>query len=121
MNPLKDPIEKNGKSSRWYKIFLNKYLIVGAFFVIWMVFFDQNSFFIHRELDKEIIELNQDKTYYGEKLEKETIQINRMKNDSTEIERIAREKHFLKRADEEVFIVEEQKVKKPIANESAQH
>ncbi len=119
MNPLEDPIQEPGKSSRWYKIFLNKYLIVGAFFLVWMIFFDQNSYFIHRELDKEIKELNRDKKYYQEKLEKETIQINRMKVDSSEIERIAREKHFLKKENEDVFIVEKQKVKKPVANEPA--
>lgn len=117
MNPLEDPIKSTGKSSRWYKIFLNKYLIVGVFFVVWMVFFDQNSWFIHKELDKEIKELNRDKKYYQEKLEKETIQINRMKTDSNEIERIAREKHFLKKENEDVFIIEEQKVKKTIPDE----
>lgn len=120
MNPLEDPIQKSGKSSRWYKIFLNKYLIVGGFFLIWMVFFDQNSYFIHKELDKDIQKLNHDKNYYQEKLEKETIQINRMKRDSNEIERIAREKHFLKKENEDVFIVEEQKVKKPVVNEQSQ-
>jgi len=121
MNPLEDPINEPGKSSRWYKIFLNKYLIVGVFFLVWMFFFDQNSFFTHRELDKEINELNRNKKYYQEKLEKETIQINRMKKDSSEIERIAREKHFLKKENEDVFIVEEQKVKKTNPNEQPQN
>lgn len=119
MNPLEDPIQEPEKSSRWYKMFLNKYLIVGVFFLIWMIFFDQNSYFIHRELDKDIQKLNRDKNYYQEKLTKETIQINRMKRDSNEIERIAREKHFLKKEDEDVFIVEEQKIKKTVANEQS--
>lgn len=117
MNPLEDPIKKTGKSSRWYKIFLNKYLIVGVFFVVWMIFFDQNSWFIHKELDNEIEKLNRDKKYYEEKLQKETIQINRMKIDSNEIERIAREKHFLKKENEDVFIIEEQKIKKIVPDE----
>ena|SRR5690606_279613 len=116
MNPLKDPIQEPGKSSRWYKIFLNKYLIVGVFFLVWMFFFDQNSYFIHKELDKEIQNLNRNKSYYQEKLEKETIQINKIRQDSNEIERIAREKHFLKKENEDVFIIEEQKVKKPVAD-----
>lgn len=117
MNPLEDPIQEHRKSSRWYKIFLNKYLIVGVFFLVWMIFFDQNSYYIHKELDNEIKELNRDKNYYQEKLVKETIQINRMKRDSNEIERIAREKHYLKKENEDVFIVEEQKVKKTVTHE----
>ena len=117
MNPETDPIEPN-KSSRWYKFFLNKYLIVTILFVVWMAFFDQNSYFIHKELDQEIKVLATDKKIYSEKLEKETIQINQMKSNVSEIERVAREKHYLKKPNEDVFIIETQKVKKPETNES---
>lgn len=112
MNPEKDKIESS-KSGRWYRFFLNKYLIVTVLFVVWMFFFDQNSYFIHKELDHEIKELVKDKKYYEEKLEKETIQIHQMKINASEIERVAREKHYLKKENEDVFIIEEQKVKKP--------
>lgn len=116
MNPEKDKIE-SGKSNRWYKILLNKYLIVSVFFVVWMIFFDQNSYFIHKELDKEIKSLSQDKEYYEGKLEKESIQIHQMKTNVSEIERVARERHYLKKEDEDVFIIEEKKVKKVTTNE----
>lgn len=112
MNPLEDKLD-TAKTGKWYRFFLNKYLIVGVFFIVWMVFFDQNSYFIHRDLDKEIHHLNHDKTYYDEKLKNENAQIDKMKNDTTEIERIAREKHYLKKENEDVFIIEQQKVKKP--------
>lgn len=111
MNPLEDRIEKPQKR-KWYRIFWNKYLIVLVLFAVWMFFFDQNSYFIHRELDKEIKELNQDRKTYIEKLKQESIQIHRMKTNIDEIERVAREKHYLKKENEDVFIIEEQKVKK---------
>lgn len=117
MNPLEDPINKAQKPSRWYKILLNKYLIIGVFFIIWIIFFDQNSYLIHRELDKEINQLTIEKEYYQDKLDKEIEQIEKMKKDTTEIERIAREKHFLKKENEDVFIIETQKVKKTISDE----
>lgn len=119
MNPETDKI-KAKKSGRWYKFFLNKYLIVTLLFVVWMFFFDQNSYFIHKELDKEIQDLTKAQKVYQEKLEKETIQIHQMKTNAEEIERVAREKHYLKKENEDVFIIEEQKVKKPESNESAQ-
>jgi len=115
MNPEEDKIPKN-KSNRWYKILLNKYLIVSVFFIAWMIFFDQNSYFIHKELDKEIKHLEQDKKYYREKLDRESIQIEQMKTNVDEIERVAREKHYLKKENEDVFIIEEQKVKKVTAD-----
>lgn len=117
MNPEKDKIEEE-KSGRWYRFFLNKYLIVTLIFVAWMVFFDQNSFFIHKELDKEVKSLTKEKKYYEEKLEKETIQIHKMNSNASEIERVAREKHFLKKEGEDVFIIEKEKVK-PIQTSDA--
>lgn len=119
MNPDTDKI-KGKKSTKWYKIVLNKYLIVTLLFAVWMIFFDQNSYFIHKELDKEIQDLSKAQKIYQEKLEKETIQIHQMRTNAEEIERVAREKHYLKKENEDVFIIEEQKVKKPEQNESAQ-
>lgn len=119
MNPETDRI-KEKKNTRWYKFFLNKYLIVTLLFAVWMIFFDQNSYFIHKDLDKEIQDLTKAQKVYSEKLEKETIQIHQMKTNAVEIERVAREKHYLKKENEDVFIIEEQKVKKPEQNEPVQ-
>lgn len=104
--------QSTSEKSRWYKFFLNKYLIVSVLFVVWMIFFDQNSFLIHRELDKEITELKKEEIKYSEKFEKESIQLQKMKTNPNEVERIAREKHFLKRENEDVFIIEKRKVNK---------
>lgn len=117
MNPNREQIESQ-KSGRWYKFFLNKYLIVTILFVVWMVFFDQNSYFIHKELNQEIRDLTKAKKLYLEKLEKETIQIHQMKTNASEIERIAREKHYLRKENEDVFIIEKQIVKKSETDES---
>jgi len=101
----------------WYRFIWNKYLIVTLLFAIWMFFFDQNSFFIHRELDKQVNELEHDKKIYQEKLQKETIQIHQIKTNPDAIEKIAREKHYLKKENEDVFIVEERKIK-PLKTET---
>lgn len=106
------PNNTTNKKRKWYRILLNKYLIVAVLFVVWMLFFDQNSFLIHRELDEQIKELKHDKKSFAEKLKNENAKIQEMKSDSNEIERVAREKHFLKKEGEDVFIVEEKKVTK---------
>lgn len=95
----------------WLRFLWNKYLIVTLLFGIWMFFFDQNSFFIHRELDEQISELENDRKIYQEKLEKETLQIHQIKTNPNAIEKIAREKHYLKKENEDVFIIDEQKIK----------
>ena len=76
---------------KWYKLLLNKFTIVTILFIVWMIFFDQNSYFIHKELDEEIKTLKIEKKQYEERLEKETIQLKQIQTDPEEIERIARE------------------------------
>ena len=47
------------------KIITNKYVLIIATFIIWMVFFDENSILMHREFNKEIDKLNSEKEYYN--------------------------------------------------------
>lgn len=109
--PEKEEIEEKKSSKKWYKLILNKYVIILILFLVWMIFFDQNSYFIHHDLDKEIRELELSKKYYQEKLEQETIQINRLKSDADALERVAREKHYLKKENEDLFIIEKEPIK----------
>lgn len=105
--------KKKIKDTRVFKIVWNRYFILTLAFVIWMFFFDQNSFFVHRELDKQIRLLENDETYFQQNLNKETEKLDQLNNNPAEIERIAREQHFLKKDDEDIFIIQEEKVEKP--------
>lgn len=115
MNPETEPIQEK-PNARWRKLVLNKYSIVLFIFVVWMFFFDRNSFFIHRELDKQIRALKVEKAELEKKLEHESLQYNKMTKDPDAIERVAREKHFLKKEGEDVFIIEKKVVTKPKEN-----
>lgn len=88
-----------------FAIFLNKYVLIVLLFVIWMLFFDTNSWFIHRELDQEIKELNNNKEYYIKEIIKDQKDIKVLK-DSNELEKFAREEYFMKRDNEEIYIIE---------------
>ena len=83
-----------------------------------MIFFDTNSFFIHDELNKDIKALEENKEFYENETENDRSFIDKM-NDSNEIEKYAREKYYLKKENEEIFIIEhEDSIKKdPIKNE----
>ncbi len=109
------PKVKNGKKftqTRVFNFFWNRYFIFGSAFIVWMFFFDQNSYFVHRELDKQINNLERDEAYYQENLQQETEKLNQLTENPAEIERIAREKHFLKKENEDIFIVIEEKIEK---------
>ena len=70
-----------------------------------MIFFDTNSFFIHRELDQDIKGLEENKEFYKQEIDKDKAFIEKMK-DSTEMEKFAREKYYLKKENEDIYIIE---------------
>jgi len=47
-----------------FKPFKNIFLLVTIIFIVWMLFFDANSWLIQRELNKEIDALNVKKEFY---------------------------------------------------------
>ena len=91
---------------KWYNYFLNKYVIVGIAFVVWMVFFDQNSYLLHKELDDEIGELKEDRDYFQAETKKEQEKLNRLNQNPEEYEKLAREKYLMKKENEDIFVIE---------------
>ena len=86
-------------------IFKNIYFIIILLFFIWMLFFDSNSWLIHRELDNKIIKLGKQKEFYNKGIELDKEELSKMKTDSG-LEEYAREKLYMKKEDEEIFIID---------------
>lgn len=83
----------------------NKYFLVTSFFLIWISFFDQNDWLSRRSIDQQIEKLERDKVFFTEQveiLEKEEI---KLKSDEAELERYAREKFYMKKEGEDVFVI----------------
>ncbi|MGI9593815.1 MAG: FtsB family cell division protein [Patiriisocius sp.] len=95
------------KKTKWFSILTNKYVIFTLLFLIWMFFFDANNYFFHKELSDDIKALQESKEFYKKEIKKDRIFINKMK-DSSEMERFAREKYYLKKENEDIFIIEHQ-------------
>ena len=101
---------KNIPSTKWFRIASNKYLLVLVAFVFWMFFLDSNSWFIHHELDQEIDGLEKNKQYYLTEISKDKAIIEKL-DESLELEKFARREYFMKRENEEIFIIEYQDAK----------
>jgi len=91
-------------------LFKNMYFIIIMLFIIWMLFFDSNSWLVHRELNKKVYKLENKKDFYKEGIKKDKKELLKMKTD-TGLEEYAREKLFMKKEDEEIFIIEFDTVK----------
>jgi cell division protein DivIC len=83
----------------------NRYIIVLVFFTVWMLFVDNTSYMEHRVLNKEIEELEDNKQYYQDEIKKDEENIKQLKNPD-HVEKYAREKYFMKRDSEDIYIIE---------------
>lgn len=96
---------KNLRGKRWFKILSNKYLLISIAFAIWMLFFDSNSWLVHRELNEEIHKLKNNEAFYREEIEHDHQILEQLDNEEG-LEKYAREKYFMKRENEDIFIIE---------------
>ena len=91
--------------NRLLKLIKSTYVIIIILFIIWMIFFDSNSFIIHNELNNDINELNDQKSYYEKEIAKDNIELQMIQSDSG-LEKYAREKLYMKKDNEEIFLIE---------------
>ncbi len=96
---------KDLRKKKWFSIATNLYVVVLTAFVIWMVFFDTNSLLIHRELQKQIDDLEKQKEFLKSEIEKDRKTLELL-SDPEELEKFAREKYYLKKKDEEIYLIE---------------
>ncbi|WP_298761251.1 septum formation initiator family protein [uncultured Psychroserpens sp.] len=87
------------------KYLKNIYAIVFVVFAVWMLFIDSNSLIIHRELNKDMNDLNDEKEYYKSGIEKDNKAIKELSTEEG-VEKLAREKYYMKKENEDIYIIE---------------
>ncbi len=96
---------KQIKENKVFRFLSNKYVIVLVLFIVWMGFFDENSFINQRELDNEIDKLENANEYYKKQIDADQNIIENL-NDPDSLEKYAREEYKMKRENEDIFIIE---------------
>jgi len=97
---------------RLLELFRNKYFLAIVAFTVWMLFFDKNDMLSQYEYRAEVNKLQEENNFY----QKETAAV---KKDLTELdsnlntaEKFAREKYFMKKDNEDVFVIVKAEEKK---------
>ena len=101
------------------KILGSRYTLVLIFFCVWLLFLDNYSFFDHRILDSEINELEANREYYQQEITKDEKNIKEM-NYPGHIERYGREKYYMKRDSEDIYIIEYEEERRKDSAEAEQ-
>ena len=89
------------------KIVKNYYLMLGAFFLIWLTFFDSNDLYSQYKLARKLNTLKADKEYYAEKIAEVNEDREELLSNPDLLEKFAREKYLMKKKSEDLYVVVE--------------
>jgi len=87
------------------KLLLNKYLFTFFVFAVWMTFFDRNNVFVQIGRLSDLHEANSKQHFYISETKKAAVQLNALMYDQKALEKFAREKYYMKKPDEDVFVI----------------
>jgi cell division protein FtsB len=84
----------------------NKYLLSSVFFIIWISFFDKFNVFQIIKRKQELSQLTERKQHYKQEIEKSKTELLNLRENSINIEKIAREKYLMKKDNEDLYTIE---------------
>jgi cell division protein FtsB len=90
---------------RFLHLFKNKYFLVSAVFLVWMVFFDRNDLFSQYEYHQQVSKLQQERDFYQKETAKVHQDLDELTSNKEKLEKFAREKYLMKKDNEDVFVI----------------
>lgn len=87
------------------KVFKNKYLFALIAFAIWMIFFDRNNLPVQVQRYSELNGLRRSEIHLKEQIKSTREELKLLKTNPETLEKYARERYYMKRDNEDVFIV----------------
>ncbi len=91
--------------SHFFKIFKNKYILSLIVFGVWISFFDRNDLFTQLTRKQELKKLEGSAAFYETEIANTKKDLTDLNNKPAILEKFAREKFYLKRPNEDIFII----------------
>jgi cell division protein FtsB len=102
---IRNPMSK--LMTLWKYIRRHKYLITVLAFLVIIVFLDENSLIQRAQHRQEINDLRTEIEKYRKQYEDDTERLKELTTNPEALEKIAREKYYMKKPNEDIFIFEE--------------
>jgi cell division protein DivIC len=96
---------KQFRQHKLIKFLTNRYVLILTGFSIWMLFFDENSYLVHKEFNTEVKELETAIEFYKKRIKEDKSTIKNLQ-DSLQMERFAREQYLMKKENEDIYLIE---------------
>lgn len=93
------------KAWRIPSLLLNKYVFTLFVFGVWMTFFDQNNFLRQYNRIHDLNVARSKTTYYVKETAATNKQLSELKSSEKALEKFAREKYYMKKPNEDVFVI----------------
>lgn len=87
----------------------NKYKLALAAFFIWILFFDSNNLISQFRLVFNLHDLKKQKAFYLDEIKKDSTALYVLRHDTASLEKFARENYLMKRDNEDIFLIVEDK------------
>ena len=87
------------------KIVINKYFITLLVFVVYMIFFDDYNIRQRQEQEEQMHRLGKEREFYKKEIAKNLEMEKLLNSDSSLLEKIAREEYYMRKPNEDVFLV----------------
>lgn len=101
------------RTKQTLRFITNKYVIAISVFALQILFFDDNNVFVQLDHKRQLNELLANKKYYEEKIKNTIEELANLQTSPYSIEKFVRENFKMKRANEDVFVVDEVKNDSP--------
>ena len=88
-----------------FNFFRNKYILALTVFAVLMLFIDHNDIFNQLDRKKQLNDLLASKKFYQQQIDLTKKNLADLQNNSSALEKYAREKYLLKRDNEDIFVV----------------
>ena len=85
----------------------NFYAMATLFFLFWMIFIDSNNLINQFKLSKKLWDLESQKEFYQEKKSQIKAEREELMSNPELLEKFAREKYFMKKQTEDLYVVVE--------------
>ena len=92
----------------WKKLVQNKYVVASILFMIWVTFINDIDLIFIMKSKSELNEMKEQLDYYEEQNQQTSESLAEITSDKNTLERFAREHYFMKRSNEDIFVIREQ-------------
>lgn len=87
----------------------NKYVLTFLCALTWIGFFDRNDIITTWSYHNKLEKLRKEKNYYENEIKRYNADLNNLMSNPANMEKYGREKYFMKKDNEDVFVIIEEK------------